>query len=100
MPGQLRGNGSNPALRHRLCAGAEEIAGRGCATAFPDTTLTAVTGAPTSSEIQFTGTPSAPSGTTTLSAPPRWGGQLTITYVARAMAVAAPSKRHMARTLR
>lgn len=61
----------------------------GGATSFAATDLTAVTGTPSSSEIQFTGTPTAPSGTVTLSAAPASAGQLTVAYVAPGNVVAA-----------
>lgn len=67
--------------------GASLVAGG--ATAFAATALTVVTGAPTSSEIQFTGTPTAPSATVTLSAAPAANGQLTVAYVAPGQVVAA-----------
>lgn len=45
------------------------------------TELTVTTGTPTASQIQFTGTPHAPSSTVTLSAAPTAGELLLVTYV-------------------
>lgn len=53
----------------------------GGATAYSAATLAPTTGAPSASQIQFTGTPAAPSGTVTLSAAPAANGKLTVQYV-------------------
>lgn len=52
------------------------------ATSYLAEELTPTTGAPTASEIQFTGTPAAPSDTVTLGVTPATaGGKLTVVYV-------------------
>lgn len=57
----------------------EELGG---ATAYAAESLAVVTGAPGSGDVQFTGTPEAPSGTLTLSAAPAANGKLTVTFIA------------------
>jgi len=51
--------------------------------------LTVVTSAPAAGQIQFTGTPQAPSNTVTLNAAPAAGQLLVVTYVPRGGLVAA-----------
>lgn len=51
--------------------------------------LTVIPGAPAAGQLQFTGTPQAPSTTVTLSAAPTAGEELVVQYVARGDVLAA-----------
>lgn len=57
----------------------EEVGG---ATAYAADELTVVTGTPAAGDVQFTGTPEAPSGSLVLNAAPAAGGKLTVMFVA------------------